>query len=223
MICDDCMRHDGCTWAPWTGTDCPAFEASEPRSPKVEARREHLTYLASPYSPPAHLEGRMAGVVHRQVMFTAVARVAAIMMARGELLFSPIAHTHPIAMEGTLPTDWQFWQRYDTRMIASCDSVTVACLEGWRESRGVQAEIAEAERLGLPVRYVNEDGVPLKHRPLLPLSPEAREARRPPSPDRLIEPGPDTDLCSCPCDDPSWPMNGGCKDCIATARECPKI
>ena len=74
----------------------------------------HLTYLASPYShpDPAVREGR----------YRAACAVAAILSARGDLVFSPVSHGHGIGLSGRLPVSWEYWQRLDLRMLASCDS-----------------------------------------------------------------------------------------------------
>ena len=104
-----------------------------------------LIYLASPYSHP-----------DRQIQeqrFQAVCQQAAEMMRRGELVFSPIAHTHPIAAYD-LPGDWAFWRRYDRAMLERCDELAVLQLDGWEESIGVKAEIAIAKDLNLPVRFI---------------------------------------------------------------------
>jgi len=78
-------------------------------------------------------------------------------MRVGHTIFAPICHSHPIARFG-LPTDWSFWERQDREHLARCDEVVVLLLDGWRESRGVQAEIRLAENLGKPVRYLVPDG-----------------------------------------------------------------
>ncbi len=75
------------------------------------------------------------------------------MMRVGKLVFSPIAHTHPIAAYD-LPGDWAFWRRYDRAMLQRCDELAVLQLDGWEESIGVQAEIAIAKDLNLPVRFI---------------------------------------------------------------------
>ena len=54
-----------------------------------------------------------------------------------------------------LPDDWQFWQRHDRRYLDVCDEVVVLMLDGWRESVGVQAEIAIARELGKPVTFLH--------------------------------------------------------------------
>lgn len=105
-----------------------------------------LVYLASPYSSP---DAKV-----RQANFLAACAEAAHLMAHGHLVFSPIAHTHPIAVTGSLPTGWSFWERYDRRVIEACDEVWVLKLAGWRTSVGVKAEVAIAKELGKPVRLV---------------------------------------------------------------------
>jgi hypothetical protein len=57
-------------------------------------------------------------------------------------------------MAGELPKGWDFWREYDLWFIRQCDRLTVVMIDGWRESVGVTAEIAEAERLGIPVGYM---------------------------------------------------------------------
>jgi len=107
-----------------------------------------MIYLAVPYSHPD------ADV--RQTRFEAANRAAAEMMGRGLHVFSPISHTHPIALAGTLPLGWDYWEGYDRAMLAACSEVVVLTLDGWRESQGVKAEIAIAEERGLPVSYVEQ-------------------------------------------------------------------
>jgi hypothetical protein len=62
--------------------------------------QDDLVYLASPYThaDKAVMEDR----------FRAACRYAACLMRRGINVFSPIAHSHPIAQFG-LPPDWQFF------------------------------------------------------------------------------------------------------------------
>lgn len=105
-----------------------------------------LAYLASPYShaDPEVMEAR----------FDAVCREAARLMFGGAHVYSPIAHTHPIAMRGNLPTDWTYWEGYDHVMISASDELWVLMLDGWQESKGVTAEIKIAADLGKPVLYI---------------------------------------------------------------------
>jgi hypothetical protein len=90
----------------------------------------------------------------REERFRRVCVEVAALMREGVHVFSPIAHSHPVAQVGELPTDFTFWQSYDEAMISRCSEVWVLTLPGWSESVGVREEIAIARRLGIPVRYV---------------------------------------------------------------------
>ena len=105
-----------------------------------------MIYLASPYTHP--------DPVVREQRFKAVCRMAAELMRRGVILYSPIAHSHPISEFG-LPTEWEYWETADREHLNHCDELVVLMLEGWRESRGVQAEIRIAQELDKPVRYLD--------------------------------------------------------------------
>lgn len=106
-----------------------------------------IVYLATPYSHPDR------GI--RVMRFEHVNRVAAKLMRDGMHIFSPISHTHPIAEAGDLPKGWEFWAEYDRRILAVCERVIVLMQDGWKESKGVAAELKIAEELGLPVEYLN--------------------------------------------------------------------
>jgi hypothetical protein len=115
-----------------------------------------LTYLAAPYSHKDH---------HMMVVrFLAINQYAAKLMSRGDYIFSPISHTHPIAEAGIngtpLPRGWDFWEGYDRRMLSCCDRILVLRLPGWEQSTGVQAEIKIGKELGIPVEYVDYDCIP---------------------------------------------------------------
>ncbi len=118
-----------------------------------------MIYLASPYSHPNRNVQRNR--------FDAICRVAGEMMRHGDVVFSPIAHSHPIAVLCELPTSWDYWEKVDREYIGRCDEVYVCMMDGWRESKGVAAEIAIAKELGKPVFYIDEElrGYPNPDRP----------------------------------------------------------
>lgn len=107
-----------------------------------------LSYLACPYS---HAE---ADVRHRR--FELVNKVAGMLTERGHVVFSPISHSHPIALAHELPTHWEFWESIDRAYLSVCREVFVLTIDGWRESRGVTAEIAIATEFGLPIVFIDE-------------------------------------------------------------------
>lgn len=106
-----------------------------------------LIYLACPYSDPDP-----AVMVAR---FDAVNRVGARLMAEGKYIFSPISHTHPLAVVGSLPRGWDYWEGYDKCMISRCSKLIVLKLDGWVKSTGVNAEVKIAKEMGIPVEYLD--------------------------------------------------------------------
>lgn len=106
-----------------------------------------MIYLASPYtnSDPNVVEYRVK----------TVCEVSAKLMCAGHIIFSPIAHTHPIAIAGDLPTNWEFWEKFDRDFIKFSDELWVAKMEGWEKSKGVTAEIKIALELGKQIRFLD--------------------------------------------------------------------
>ena len=104
-------------------------------------------YLAVPYSDddPAI----------RQARFEAVNKIAAILMKESLLVFSPISHSHPIALDGNLPTDYEFWRCWNNEFIRWCDVLVVAEMDGWKFSTGVNAEMQITTKLSKPIIYLN--------------------------------------------------------------------
>ena len=105
-----------------------------------------MIYLASPYSHP--------DPAVREHRFDEACRAAAAFTKFGQYVFSPIAHSHPIAKHGA-PTDWKFWEAYDRKFIEWCNLFGVLRLDGWQISVGVQAEIQIARELKKPVWYLD--------------------------------------------------------------------
>lgn len=122
-----------------------ASRAGEFVSTKIMTKS--LIYLAVPYSHP--------DTSVRDQRFEAVNRVAARLMREGYHIFSPISHTHPIAMAGDLPTGWDFWEKYDTAILQCCQKLIVLRLDGWQQSAGVRGEIAIAIGLEIPIEYID--------------------------------------------------------------------
>lgn len=106
-----------------------------------------VAYLCSPYSHP-----------DKRVMarrFIEVCEVAGDLMTQGVVVYSPIAHSHVVAEHSYLPPqDHEFWMRQCLPMVGKCDELIVLMLEGWEESRGIRAEVAQAALEGVPVRYM---------------------------------------------------------------------
>jgi hypothetical protein len=102
-----------------------------------------LVYLACPYSHPE------ASV--RAARFRAANIAAGALMRQGLNVFSPISHTHPIAVDCELPTGFDFWEQYDRAFLSCCSALYVLKIDGWEQSKGVQTEIRIAKELGLSI------------------------------------------------------------------------
>ena len=113
--------------------------------------KNKLAYLATPYSDnnPEIMEER----------FLKVNKVASILISNGEIIFSPISHTHPIKLAGNLPGTWQFWDEFDRTYLERCYRLYVLMIDGWEKSTGVNAEIKIAKELGLEIIYINYEEI----------------------------------------------------------------
>lgn len=119
-----------------------------------------IVYLACPYSNP-NADVRLA-------RFNAATHVAAKLIERGLIVFSPITMTHPIdlilAAEGdTLGSE--YWVEFDISFMQACSEIRILTLPGWRESQGVRREIAFFEEHGVAPQFLSPDeyGVTGKH------------------------------------------------------------
>ena len=86
---------------------------------------------------------------------TAINAHAAYLMNQGHIVFSPISHSHPIAMGNNLPTTFEFWQKQNHEFIVWCDVVMVLRLYRWQESKGIADKIRYAKLINK--RAVTDD------------------------------------------------------------------
>jgi len=116
--------------------------------------RGDLIYLACPYS---HENPDV-----RNTRWSAANIAAAKLMSQGLYVFSPISHTHPIAVasNGTLPIGWDFWEGFDRQYLNVCKKIIVLRIPGWDTSTGVLAEIKIGTEAGIPVEYMDWDMKP---------------------------------------------------------------
>ena len=110
--------------------------------------RKGMIYLASPYSHPSE-DVRLA-------RFKAVNKATAKLISEGNIIYSAISHSHPIAIESDMPLGWDYWKRIDWFFLELSSKVIVLKLKGWDESKGVLEEIKYAKTLEKPVEYIEE-------------------------------------------------------------------
>lgn len=106
-----------------------------------------ISYLATPYTKyPCGIEQA----------FIDAAKLAARLMLAGVRVYSPIAHTHPLAIHGNIdPLDHAIWMPFDEAMMAVADTLIVAHMDGWENSYGMKLEIDFFDRAGKPIFDLN--------------------------------------------------------------------
>lgn len=105
-----------------------------------------LVYVASPYThpDPAEIERR----------YLQVTKITADLVVGGMTAISPITYGHTLAAMNQMPGDWDFWMEFCINLLSKCDKLLVVKMQGWEESRGVQAEIAYAKEHGIEVEFM---------------------------------------------------------------------
>lgn len=103
-----------------------------------------LCYLATPYSK--YKGGDL------QLAFQDAAALAARLLAGAVKVYSPIAHTHPLAVFSNLdPLDHSIWLPFDEAMMEAADALVVAHMDGWQDSFGIAHEIAFFTKARKPI------------------------------------------------------------------------
>jgi len=96
-----------------------------------------MIYLAGPYThkDPAVVEARYQA--HREACIE--------LMKKGFVVFSPIVHGHNLLPE---LNHWKHddWISWDFGILKKCDMIYVLKLEGWEQSRGLEAELEFAAK-----------------------------------------------------------------------------
>lgn len=108
-------------------------------------------YIATPYSKyPAGLEAA----------FIEACRVTAALVSMRLPCFSPIAHSHPVAVHGELdPLDYAIWLPANEALIDAARGLIVVEMDGWEESYGVGVEIRRFEAAGKLVLYLDPNAL----------------------------------------------------------------
>lgn len=116
--------------------------------------RFDLVYLATPYTK--YPEGITLAYIH-------ACKLAARLLRVGIKVYSPIAHTHAIAVHGSIdPLDLSIWLPFDAALIAKSDLLLVAMMQGWEESVGIRHEIDAFVEADKPVLFLDPEDLAIK-------------------------------------------------------------
>jgi hypothetical protein len=104
------------------------------------------TYLASPYSHPnpSIMRGR----------YQAALAATHYLLTQRIWTYSPIVHSHTLALQYDLPTSFEYWMDYCHAMLAPAHDFMILALDGWQESKGVTEETSLAYALNKPIRFI---------------------------------------------------------------------
>lgn len=110
-------------------------------------------YLATPYSKyPGGIEEA----------FKVACRAAADLIRSGVRVYSPIAHTHPVAIHGNIdPYAHEIWLPADVPFMEAARGLIVLKAESWERSYGIGEEIKAFSAAGKPVLYMEPGTVPV--------------------------------------------------------------
>lgn len=104
-------------------------------------------YLASPYSKyPDGLEAA----------FRDVCKATAFLIQESVRVYSPIAHTHPVAVHGGVnPLDHSIWLPADEPLMRAAHGLIVCKMATWEDSYGIGVEVETFKEMGRPVLYMD--------------------------------------------------------------------
>ena len=109
-------------------------------------------YVATPYS-------KFPGGIFEA--YREACRQTAVLIRAGVPAFSPIAHTHGVAIEGNIdPMSHDIWLPADAPMMEAAGGLIVCMMEGWDTSYGIAHEIEAFKAAGKPIVYMWPDVVP---------------------------------------------------------------
>lgn len=111
-------------------------------------RRKKLVYLATPYSKhPGGLE----------YAFVAACRLAGYLVHERVTVYSPIAHTHPIAEHARIDKTDKLWYTFNHNIMDACDAMVIGLMADWDTSRGVIYERGYFSGQSKPILYLDTD------------------------------------------------------------------
>jgi len=109
----------------------------------------NLVYLGTPYTGYPH---------GHEMAFIEACKIASRLITAGVNIYSPIAHTHPIAIHGILDhLDYKLWLNFDSSMMRVADAFLIAKMEKWDHSFGLAHETAYFKSVSKPIYHIDPD------------------------------------------------------------------
>lgn len=106
-------------------------------------------YLATPYS-------KWKGGIDSA--YQLACRETARLLKAGIHVYSPIAHTHGVAIHGGIdPLSHAIWLAADRPMMEAAAGLIVLRAEGWEDSYGIAEEVKVFRAAGKPILYLDPE------------------------------------------------------------------
>jgi len=113
---------------------------------------QDVIYLATPFTSKALI--KPAARREEAERWKAAAKICGRYFQQGNIVYSPVVHWYPVALQEGLPGDYETWKRVNQAMLDRCDVLVVGMLPGYDTSRGVAEEIEYALNTQKPVIYL---------------------------------------------------------------------
>jgi len=110
-------------------------------------------FLATPYS---HHDPKIEQ--DREYLVT---EVAAKLMLRGQIVYSPITYGYAIAYRFDLPHDYEFWLTLNDAFLERASAVYILDTSNWQTSAGVRHEHMVATNHNIPTFLTHPDTLEL--------------------------------------------------------------
>lgn len=102
-----------------------------------------MIYVAAPFwheKEKVRKARRQAAILYSEQLFF-----------KGHLFYSPLLYSERFEAKKQKEN---FWLSHGLKMVEIATSMHVLCLDGWESSAGIKGEVAKAEQLEIPVKYI---------------------------------------------------------------------
>lgn len=105
-------------------------------------------YLAQPYT---HKDESV-----RAARFRIAERMTALYTDFQEIIYSPIVHSHRMAIVYSLPSTADYWEKANTAFLEHASAIRVLEMPGWEKSAGLayETEWWKTNRPNVPIQFV---------------------------------------------------------------------
>lgn len=114
---------------------------------KIIIEPKKVIYLASPYSHP--------NPKIQEDRYEEIAKMVSKLTKQGLIVFSPIFTGHNMLKYEKMPGDWSFWQTYCISFLVKCDEMWIYGIDGWGDSKGIEAEKKIAKDNKIPIKFLS--------------------------------------------------------------------